>query len=372
MARAGRRAGRTRKLVSSLITVAAAAGCASRAYYPCSGPDSASGAAAVGDRDGAGAFSYSATVPEITNHVLSDDGLYRRRRLTYPSVGRNGQPDNLVTVHYHQSVVPGRWPALIVLPIWGISNYPSRKITREVVRSSAGKMHVLDVQGDAFLLDWDGLHGAPDADSFLDVWHDNIERERTTVVDIRRLVDWAETRPEIDADRLALIGFSHGAIVAAIIAVHEPRIAATVLVFGGAHPYTTIAHCDGSRTVGLQDRVARQFGWSQDEYERRLAPIFEVMDPARYPGRMDPERVLLFEAGRDPGVAQSSYAALWEAMGKPARYTVEASHRKSFYTMTPLYLGWLQGKVWDFLEGVLFEPLPPLQRGPSTTPAVAR
>jgi dienelactone hydrolase len=349
--------GRTRKLIGSLIAVVAASGCASRAYYPYSGPEIDPGAAASREPSPEGdVFSYAAAVPEVSNHVLSDDGLYRRRVLTYRSVGRNGQPDDLVTVRYHQSLVPGRWPALIVMPIWGISTYPSRKITREVMRSSAGRMHVLDVQGDAFLLDWDGLHGAPDAETFLEVWRENIKRERTTVIDIRRLIDWAETRPEIASDRLALIGFSHSAIVAAIIAIHEPRIAATVLVFGGAHPQTTIAHCDGSRTVGLQDKVAQQFGWSRDEYERQLTPILGLMDPARYPGRVDPERVLLFEAGQDPCVAQRSYAALREAMGHPARYTVEASHRKSFYTMTPLYLGWLQGKVWDFLEAVLTEP----------------
>ena len=131
---------------------------------------------------------------------------------------------------------------------------------------------------------------------FLVAWHESVERERAMVIDIRRLIDWAEARPEIDADRIGLIGFSHSAMLAATLAVNEPRIAATVLVFGGARPHEIVARCDGLRTSGLREKVAREFGWSLEEYERRLEPIFRVMDPAQYPARVDPASVLLFEA----------------------------------------------------------------------------
>jgi dienelactone hydrolase len=293
-------------------------------------------------------FSYSPEPVTVDNHDMAGRGLYDLRRLTYPSVGRNGQINNQVKVHYHQSIVPGSWPALIVLPIWGIHTYPSRKITRVIKNESRGKMHVLDVQGDDFLLDWDQLHSAPDEESFRAAWQETIERERTMVIDIRRLVDWTETRPEID--HIGLIGFSHSAMLTAIIAAHEPRIAATVLLFGGAHPHEVIAQCDGSRTVGLQIKVEQELGWTKDQFEQWLEPILRVMDPAQYPGRVDPATVLLFEAERDPCISESAQKALREAMGHPERYSIDATHRKAFYTMTPLYLNWLRFRVWEFLE----------------------
>jgi dienelactone hydrolase len=268
-------------------------------------------------------------------------------------VGRNGQPGDLVTVEFHQSVIPGTWPAVIMLPIWGISTYPPRKMTKTIKRLSQGRVHVLDVQGETYLLDWERIWNATDEASFLDAWRDGAERERTMVIDVRRLLDWAAARPEIDGERIALIGFSHSAMLAAVIASNEPRVAATVLVFGGAHPHQVIAHCDGRRTTGVQAKVAQEFGWSRDEFEQRLEPIFRAMDPARYRSRVDPASVLVFEAEGDPCVAETARAALWEAMGRPERYTVGATHRRAFLTMTPLYFNWLRYRVWDFLDKTL-------------------
>jgi dienelactone hydrolase len=337
----------------------AVCGCVTRSYHARAEAEVPSEPAMAADTDASGPFAMPDAPLEVDNHDLEHRGRYRLHRLTFPSVGRNGQADDLVTINYHRSIVPGSWPALIVVPIWGVSDYPSKSIARAVRARSDGRMHVLDVQGETYLLDWEWLRGAEDEDSFLDGWREAAYRERSMVLDLRRLVDWAEAQPEIDTTRLAVIGFSHSAILAATLAANEPRIAATVLVFGGAHPHETIARCDGNRTVGLQDKVAQEFGWTQDEYARRLAPILRDVDPATYPGRVDPESVLLFEAEQDPCVPRTAYAALRETMGHPARYTVGTSHRRAFYTMTPLYGNWLRHRVWEFLEARFFgEPGP--------------
>ncbi len=53
------------------------------------------------------------------------------------------------------------------------------------------------------------------------------------VKDIRRSIDYLETREDIDADRLAYFGFSWGARYGAIIPAVEPRLRASVLLSGG-------------------------------------------------------------------------------------------------------------------------------------------
>jgi cephalosporin-C deacetylase-like acetyl esterase/predicted Ser/Thr protein kinase len=53
------------------------------------------------------------------------------------------------------------------------------------------------------------------------------------VKDFRRCVDYLETRPDIDAGRLAYYGMSWGGILGAIIPAVEGRIKASVLVAGG-------------------------------------------------------------------------------------------------------------------------------------------
>ncbi|HSN56909.1 MAG TPA: dienelactone hydrolase family protein [Candidatus Sulfomarinibacteraceae bacterium] len=303
-------------------------------------------------------FASEAVPAEPANHVVDTGRLYTVRRLEFPSAGDNGQPGDLVTVDYHQSTLPGAHPAVVILPIWGRHLYPSDAITKAVKRRSDGALHVLNVLGPSFLIDWPALGEATDETEFVRIWEEGAERETTTVVDVRRLLDWAEGRPEIDGERFGLVGFSHGAIVAPVVAAHDDRIAALVLVVGGAFPHRVIARCEGSRTATIQDRAAELFGWSRDEMEARLEPIYRHVDPARYPGRVDPAGVLIFEASRDDCIPADAREALWEAMGRPERWVIDASHRRAFFTMTPLYLNWMRGEIWRFLADRLLDPDP--------------
>lgn len=64
-------------------------------------------------------------------------------------------------------------------------------------------------------------------------------REATTadfVGDVAAAVAWLRQRPGIDARRIALIGHSEGGVIAPLLAVRDPRIAAIVLMAGTAKP----------------------------------------------------------------------------------------------------------------------------------------
>jgi dipeptidyl aminopeptidase/acylaminoacyl peptidase len=54
--------------------------------------------------------------------------------------------------------------------------------------------------------------------------------------DIRAGVAYLRTRPEIDGDRIALVGHSEGGIIAPMIAATDPRLRAIVLMAGTASP----------------------------------------------------------------------------------------------------------------------------------------
>ena len=292
---------------------------------------------------------------DVDSRVLGAGRRHTVHRVSFPSAGDNGQPDRLVTFDYHRSARPGEHPVVLVLPIWGRHLYPSNAVVRTLTKRSRGAVHVINVLGESFLIDWPALGEATDEDGFIAIWEEGASREVTTVIDLRRLIDWAEARPEIDPDGIGVVGFSHGAMLAPTLAAHDPRVSALVLVMGGAQPHRIIARCQGSRTAIIQQRAAAVFGWSRDEMEARLEPIYGPVDPARYPGRVDPARVLIFEAGRDECVDERSRDALWDAMGRPERWVINASHRHAFYSMTPLHLNWMRRKIWGFFERVLLE-----------------
>ncbi len=327
------------------------AGCTAHVRTPYRGADDV---AVVAARETAPspAFEYTRAEVHVTNHLagVGATSRYRLRLLEFPSIGDNGQDGNLISARYFQSTATGPRPLVIVLPIWARFTYPSNKICSYLQRHSDGAVHVLDVLGVRFLIDWAELADAPDEETYMALWRRAVERERVTMIDIRRLVDWAAQRPEVDGSRVAIIGFSHSAILAGTVVTQEPRLAAVVLVMGGAHPEQIVAHCRGERTSSVQERAEDGFGWSRDELARRLQPVFEVVDAASYAGRVDPQKVLFFDARRDRCIPESSRDALWEALGRPERISLDYSHRNAFLSMTPLGGSWMCRRIWEFLE----------------------
>jgi dienelactone hydrolase len=303
------------------------------------------------------AFTYEKSDVPFTNHVegVGARSMYELRILEIPSIGENSQKDNLVTAKYYRSTLPGSHPLVIVLPIWGSFTYPPRKFTSSFQRRSNGAVHVLHVQGDTHLANWSGIIDAADESEFLELWRDAVDRQRVTIVDVRRLVDWAEQRPEIDADRVALIGCSLGAFVAGTLATQEPRLAATVSVMGGSHLNSVIATCDGKRATRVQATAAENFGWDREELAAQLEPIISVVDAANYPNRADPKSVLIIDAKRDKCIPEKSRLDLWLALGKPERISMNYDHAPAFYSMTPLGLSWMRRQIWEFLEPRLLD-----------------
>ena len=49
-----------------------------------------------------------------------------------------------------------------------------------------------------------------------------------STIDVRRAIDYLSTRPEIDANRIAVVGYSMGGMIAIRLAALEPRLAAVV------------------------------------------------------------------------------------------------------------------------------------------------
>ena len=75
-----------------------------------------------------------------------------------------------------------------------------------------------------------------------------------------------------------------------------------------------------------------------------------TLDPVNYPGRVDPESVLMIEATRDECMPKEGRSALYQALGQPERIAIEASHKRAFLAMTPLTFNRLRGRIYRFLD----------------------
>ena len=343
----------SRRLVLIFLMFGAMLGCTGHIYMPfkldINTPPEA--------QTGPPVLAYEKEPVPFENSILEKDPklTYQVRHLKMPSIGENGQEGNLIEAIYYRSNTAGKLPLVIVMPIWGDRfglTYPPEKTTSTLKRCSLGDMHIIRVVGERDLIDWEAVGEAETEEQFLLIMARMAQREAVNAVDISRLIDWAEERNEIDAARIGLIGFSHSAITVGVAVVNEPRLAAAVLVMGGAHPHRILAVCD--HHVGrTRNKILQRFGWTATDYEQAIQPFFKPIDAANYPGRADPSRILIFDSYKDECIPQDARDDLWEVLGRPARISILHGHKTAFLSMTPLGFNWMGHKIYEFLKSTL-------------------
>ncbi|HEY8520820.1 MAG TPA: hypothetical protein VIN61_12120 [Gammaproteobacteria bacterium] len=298
------------------------------------------------------AFEYVAPGPVTVSEVLDTTRYHDLVRITFESSGRNGHPQNLVSGLYFRSRKPGPKKLVIVLPVWGASNYPPGKISRGYAKRSRGEAHVIWLSGETPVFPWDELSSTESEAEFIARARDSAERFRSAVVDVRRLIDWAETRPEIDSSRIGVVGFSMSALVTATLLGNESRINAGVIMMGSAEYANVFATC-AKRAAEVREHVFREYGWTPEQYRSFFADLFAPAEPVRFAGRYDPREILMIDTRFDDCMPRRSRQALYEATGHPERITLVYRHRTAFYSLTPLGVNFSRRKIYRFLDDVL-------------------
>ena len=299
-------------------------------------------------------FDQTTARPRPAIRDAGETGDYWIRSLTLPSVGENGQDGNLVTARYYKGKGLGAKPLVIILPIWGKYTFPSNTLADLVMERSRGHVDLLQVLGENTLFDWEGTAEAPNEAVFLAEMDRMVGRMVNTVVDLRHLVGWARKQPGIDPDRIAMVGFSIGAIVTSLTLAHEPRLGAGALVMGGADLHLALSSC-GGRLGSMREAITERFGWTVEEYRDKIEALLAPINPARHPGKIDPRRILIVEAAHDTCLPEPGRERLWQAMGRPERISYLYDHKMAFMSMTFLGGNNLQEQVYGFFERV-FQP----------------
>jgi dienelactone hydrolase len=298
-------------------------------------------------------FASDGAPPDLSNHDLPRRGPYGVKRLSFRSVGDNGQPDDLVTATYYVGRRTTPRPLVLIVPIWGRPDvYPVRKLARAVRRRSDGAVHVLVLEAPRRLMDFHAMVEAKDEDAFRREAAVLAGRCRNAIVDVRRLLDWLEARPEVDPDRIAIVGFSAGGVYAADLFLLDERIDTAVIAMGGTGFASIMAH-DPRRASIAREYAAERFGWSVERYRDEMDAIFGHLDADRLAGRYEPERVLMIEAGRDERIPPRSRERLWDALGRPERVLLDYRHRNAFFSMTPVGGNYTTDRIWEFLDASL-------------------
>ncbi|MEM7022829.1 MAG: CocE/NonD family hydrolase [Pseudomonadota bacterium] len=301
----------------------------------------------------------------IVDQPDGETGDYWVRQLQMVSSG--GPERQPVRAHYYQGKEGGAKPLVIVLPVWGVSSYPSNAIARGLRAHNEGTVNILLVDGEELLFDWDRMAAADDQPAFDAELSLMVERFTHTVIDIRRLVDWAQGQPEIDPTRIAIVGFSMSAIVGSVVLTNDPRVDYGVLVVGGGDLHEVLAVCNG-RIRRTRETLMERFDWTVEDFKERLKAPLDPINPVHFGGRQDPAGLLVIEAAEDSCVPESARERFWEAMGRPERISYQYGHRATFLALTFLGGHDMQHRVFGFLDRAL-APSWPRYQAAQITPA---
>lgn len=165
---------------------------------------------------------------------------------------------------------------------------------------------------------------------------------RRAIAGRRALIDWAETRPEVDPQRVAAFGVSMGGLITTVFTAVEPRITSAVIALAGGDVPEVI-------TVSSETRLIRYRETKMAELQVDLGGLEDLLrerfpsDPGAMAAYIDPRQILQITAAWDTVVPAENQQALWELLGRPLRYDLPAAH----YTGI-LYLSYLLdvGTTW--------------------------
>jgi len=133
-----------------------------------------------------------------------------------------------------------------------------------------------------------------------------------TVIDLRRGVDYLQSRPDVDKGKIGYLGFSMGGMIGAVLGGVEERIGCFFLAVPGGGIVNAVKHID--RYPMLKERFAVQI---TPEVMQRIEEIANVIDPIYFVGNILP-RPLMIEVGKHDEIMPAEMSAA----------LVEAAHAK--------------------------------------------
>jgi dienelactone hydrolase len=205
---------------------------------------------------------------------------------------------------------PGRKPVVIVTPILGGGEDVARLMARQFAESG---MHAIICKRGVRVL-------APDWDE------DRVERElRRGIVARRRLVDWLDTRSEVDPQRIAAFGVSMGGIVTSVLAPVEPRIHSSIVALAGGDLASVVMASGEPRLKSYRKARMELEHLDGTAFEKKLREALNS-DPANLAPFVDPRSVLLFVARWDETVPTKNQELLRDALGKPLTFDLPSGH----------------------------------------------
>jgi cephalosporin-C deacetylase-like acetyl esterase len=182
------------------------------------------------------------------------------------------------------------------------------------------------------------------------------ESYRISVTEVRQVMDWAGSRPEILQDQVSVVGISYGSFVSSIAMALDDRFKSGVFIVSGGNSEKLTKN---SLFLRWQYKCNRaEYLENQEYYQQYLAEVAEkgfekaesgkkiyLTDPMTFATYLKNRPVMMLNAMWDEMIPKSATLDLWQSYGKPPIYWYPATHA-SIWLWYPL----MGSRIADFLK----------------------
>jgi len=146
--------------------------------------------------------------------------------------------------------------------------------------------------------------------------------------DYRRVLDWIEQEPELDASRIGVFGVSLGAMDAVMLAGLDQRVNSLVIAMAGGDLSYLLANTNYRRVARTIDDMADELGMTRELLGARLDAAMKL-DPLEIAPYIDAERVFMILTRTDAIVPFEAQQRLRDELGSPEALYLLTGHRLS-------------------------------------------
>jgi pimeloyl-ACP methyl ester carboxylesterase len=278
--------------------------------------------------DVAARFDYEAGPVRAELELTRETSTYRVFDGEFPPDIAGSDDDSAITFEYYEQIGNDRAPVVLVLPILNGQKLIMMPFATHFANNGYNAVIVDTVQRKTLV-------------------EDILQPEaaiRRTAIRHRRVLDWVETIPNIDQDKVAVFGASLGGFNSLFLTATDQRVRASALALvAGDLPYV-LTHSSEGRVIDAVEGAMETLQTDREGVRQYLDEhiLSDPMSLARY---IDPERVLLVLAKFDDAIHYEKQLELLEAMGNPEAITLPTGH-----VTTAAYLFYLRSSVLDFFD----------------------
>jgi len=250
--------------------------------------------------------------------------------LTFPSPVKSPfETNNTVHAQYYKPKGDGPFPAVIVLEILAGGEELCEAVGLILAQHKIAALFVR--------MAYYGPRRPPERVRLLspDIDH-TIEGIRQTVLDCRCATAWLSSRPEVDKERLGIVGISLGSFISALTSSMEPRLKKVALLLGGGS--LVDVYYDHPKAAPLR-ALNELFG---GDGKRRMKQLIDPIDPITYAKMLKSHDLLMIAARRDDIVPPLAAELLWKATGQQKIVWIDTDHYGAALYLLPMMRAMLE------------------------------